>query len=196
MKIHIVQRGDTLQSISEKHRVSVEEVKKLNAHLANPEMIVPGMKIKLPDSAGHKISDHPYADKKPVPYPPNMEMEMEEMGEMKEKEMKEMKERPMPVPPMQPPPIQLPPMQEQEAMPEQWMTQPVPAPTPVEHEMMMMPIHQIPCFFYPIPCPVPYPMHHMMPYMPEVEAEREEEAEEMKEHAWPHMKPQCPCCHK
>ncbi|OLN23473.1 hypothetical protein BTO30_05805 [Domibacillus antri] len=189
MKIHIVQRGDTLWSISEKYGVSFEEVKKMNAHLANPEMIVPGMKIKIPESAGHKGKEkivpkkekehaapvkekekiypekervHPFAHEKPTPYPPVMELEMEEIEE----------------------PIK----------PENWMTQPVPAPSPEEHGMMM-PCPPMPCYFYPIPFPMPYPMPHMMPYMHEVEMEREEKIE-MQDYSWPHMMPHCPYCHR
>ncbi|GIO21800.1 SafA/ExsA family spore coat assembly protein [Oceanobacillus sp. J11TS1] len=51
MKIHIVQLGDTLWKLAKKNNVSFEELKKINSHLANPEKLMPGMKIKIPSSA-------------------------------------------------------------------------------------------------------------------------------------------------
>ena len=56
MKIHIVQKGDTLWEISQKYNVDFEELKEMNAHLASPEMIMPGMKIRIPSSAKLKES--------------------------------------------------------------------------------------------------------------------------------------------
>lgn len=48
MKIHIVQKGDTLWEIAKKYNVDFEELKQLNSHLASPDMIMPGMKIRIP----------------------------------------------------------------------------------------------------------------------------------------------------
>ncbi|QGS68953.1 SafA/ExsA family spore coat assembly protein [Oceanobacillus sp. 143] len=48
MKIHIVQKGDTLWELSKKYDVNFEELKQINSHLASPDMIMPGMKIKIP----------------------------------------------------------------------------------------------------------------------------------------------------
>jgi morphogenetic protein associated with SpoVID len=48
VKIHIVQKGDTLWKIAQKYGVDFEELKKMNAQLSNPDMIMPGMKIKVP----------------------------------------------------------------------------------------------------------------------------------------------------
>ncbi|QOR65672.1 SafA/ExsA family spore coat assembly protein [Cytobacillus suaedae] len=48
MKIHVVQKGDTLWNISKKYGVDFEELKKMNTQLSNPDMIMPGMKIKVP----------------------------------------------------------------------------------------------------------------------------------------------------
>ncbi|MFJ7731398.1 LysM peptidoglycan-binding domain-containing protein [Lysinibacillus sp. NPDC097231] len=53
MRIHIVQKGDTLWKIAKEYGISFEELKRLNAHLANPDYIVPGMEIILPEKA-HK----------------------------------------------------------------------------------------------------------------------------------------------
>jgi morphogenetic protein associated with SpoVID len=48
VKIHIVQKGDTLWKIAQKYGVDFEQLKKINGHLSNPDMIMPGMKIKVP----------------------------------------------------------------------------------------------------------------------------------------------------
>nr|WP_108669464.1 SafA/ExsA family spore coat assembly protein [Peribacillus acanthi] len=49
MKIHIVQKGDTLWKLAKHYGVNFEELKKLNSQLSNPDMIMPGMKIKIPN---------------------------------------------------------------------------------------------------------------------------------------------------
>ncbi|MEH7512716.1 SafA/ExsA family spore coat assembly protein, partial [Gottfriedia acidiceleris] len=49
MRIHIVIKGDTLKSIAQKYNIDYEEIVKLNAQLSNPDMIYPGMKIKVPE---------------------------------------------------------------------------------------------------------------------------------------------------
>jgi len=54
VKIHIVQKGDTLWKIAKKYGVNFEELKKMNSQLSNPDMIMPGMKIKVP-TAGANI---------------------------------------------------------------------------------------------------------------------------------------------
>ncbi|OEH91478.1 SafA/ExsA family spore coat assembly protein [Bacillus solimangrovi] len=51
MKIHIVQKGDTLWKLSQKYGVDFEKLKQANSHLSNPDMIMPGMKIKVPTSS-------------------------------------------------------------------------------------------------------------------------------------------------
>ncbi|MFS0654702.1 SafA/ExsA family spore coat assembly protein [Bacillus sp. 179-C3.3 HS] len=77
MKIHIVQKGDSLWKISKKYGVDFQELKKLNSQLSNPDLIMPGMKIKIPSSGvpvktEHqkekqmaKPKEHPYAKEKP-----------------------------------------------------------------------------------------------------------------------------------
>ncbi|WP_343070740.1 SafA/ExsA family spore coat assembly protein [Bacillus sp. REN10] len=59
MKIHIVQKGDTLWTIAKKYGVNFEELKKMNAQLSNPDLIMPGMKIKVPTSAGMPNKEMP-----------------------------------------------------------------------------------------------------------------------------------------
>ncbi|WP_214481445.1 SafA/ExsA family spore coat assembly protein [Bacillus sp. SM2101] len=53
MKIHIVQKGDTLWKIAQKYGVDFTELKNMNTQLSNPDMILPGMKIKVPTGNVH-----------------------------------------------------------------------------------------------------------------------------------------------
>ncbi|EJV84032.1 spore coat assembly protein exsA, partial [Bacillus cereus HuB1-1] len=53
MKIHIVQKGDTLWKIAKKYGVDFDTLKKTNAQLSNPDLIMPGMKIKVPSKSIH-----------------------------------------------------------------------------------------------------------------------------------------------
>jgi morphogenetic protein associated with SpoVID len=86
VKIHIVQKGDTLWKIAKKYGVNFEELKKMNSQLSNPDMIMPGMKVKVPTAGGHvkkeghsshnpgikkemPIAEHPYAKEQPKPVP-------------------------------------------------------------------------------------------------------------------------------
>jgi morphogenetic protein associated with SpoVID len=90
VKIHIVQKGDTLWKIAKKYGVNFEELKKMNSQLSNPDMIMPGMKVKVPTTGGHvkkegspshnpghnpgikkemPIAEHPYAKEQPKPLP-------------------------------------------------------------------------------------------------------------------------------
>ncbi|MFB6468007.1 SafA/ExsA family spore coat assembly protein [Cytobacillus sp. Hz8] len=80
MKIHIVQKGDTLWNIAKKYGVNFEELKQMNSQLSNPDMIMPGMKIKVPTAGGSikkemqmgskkeaPIMQHPFTKEKPLP---------------------------------------------------------------------------------------------------------------------------------
>ena len=49
VRIHIVQKGETLWRIAKQYGIGLDELKRLNAHLANPDYIVPGMEIILPE---------------------------------------------------------------------------------------------------------------------------------------------------
>jgi len=51
VEVHIVQKGDTLWKISRHYGISFDELKRVNAHLANPDYVVPGMKIFLPEKS-------------------------------------------------------------------------------------------------------------------------------------------------
>ena len=59
VKIHIVQKGDTLWKIAKKYGVNFEELKKMNSQLSNPDMIMPGMKIKVPTTGGNIKKEAP-----------------------------------------------------------------------------------------------------------------------------------------
>ncbi|WP_142300613.1 SafA/ExsA family spore coat assembly protein, partial [Shouchella clausii] len=48
MRIHIVQKGDTLWKLAQKYEVDYEHLKEANPNLTNPEMLMPGMKVKVP----------------------------------------------------------------------------------------------------------------------------------------------------
>ena len=107
MKIHIVQKGDTLWKIAKKYGVNFEELKKMNSQLSNPDMIMPGMKIKVPTAGGTikkeapmgskpgttinlgakkemPIAEHPFVKEKPITAP-KKEIPIKEVPIVKEK---------------------------------------------------------------------------------------------------------------
>ncbi|MGE6629088.1 SafA/ExsA family spore coat assembly protein [Bacillus sp. NPDC077027] len=67
MKIHIVQKGDSLWKISKKYGVDFNELKKLNSQLSNPDLIMPGMKIKIPSGGVPVKTDHHKVKEMPKP---------------------------------------------------------------------------------------------------------------------------------
>ena len=42
LKIHIVQKGDTMGEIAQQYGVDFEELKQLNNQISSPDMIMPG----------------------------------------------------------------------------------------------------------------------------------------------------------
>lgn len=64
MKIHIVQKGDTLWDIAKNYGVDFEELKQINSHISSPDMIMPGMKIKIPSSAKAVVKESAMKEKK------------------------------------------------------------------------------------------------------------------------------------
>ena len=105
MQTHIVVKGDTLWKISRNYGVSFEELKKVNAHLANPEYIVPGMKIFIPNTKKMESTTHPYSDNRPVKKE-MVKTEMVKKEELKTQPINNLKTQPippaMPVQPIQP----------------------------------------------------------------------------------------------
>ncbi len=51
MKIHVVQKGDTLWKLAQKYGVNFEKLKAANSQLSNPNMLMPGMKVKIPSGS-------------------------------------------------------------------------------------------------------------------------------------------------
>jgi morphogenetic protein associated with SpoVID len=74
VKIHIVQKGDTLWKIAQKYGVDFEQLKKMNGHLSNPNMIMPGMKIKVPTAGVPVKKEMPKKEAK-INMVPKQEME-------------------------------------------------------------------------------------------------------------------------
>ena len=104
VKIHIVQKGDTLWKIAKKYGVNFEELKSLNSQLSNTDMIMPGMKIKVPTSGGSikkeapimgTKKEMPIAMKPIVKEAPKKEMPVKEMP-VKEMPVKEMPKKEIP----------------------------------------------------------------------------------------------------
>lgn len=48
MKIHVVQKGETLRRISKKYNVDLEKLIAVNPHIKDPEKIAAKMKVKIP----------------------------------------------------------------------------------------------------------------------------------------------------
>lgn len=48
MRIHIVQKGDTLWKLAKKYDTDPDQIQATNPTIVNPEMLMPGMKIKVP----------------------------------------------------------------------------------------------------------------------------------------------------
>ncbi len=53
MKIHIIAKRDTLWKIAKKYGVDFDTLKKTNTQLSNSDLIMPGMKIKVPSKSVH-----------------------------------------------------------------------------------------------------------------------------------------------
>lgn len=102
MKIHIVQKGDTLWEIAKKYGVNFEELKQVNPQLASPDMIMPGMKIKVPSSTKQVKKEAPIKEKQkemPKPTAPKHPIVKEDE---KEKQQIIQPEKPLPQMPVYP----------------------------------------------------------------------------------------------
>ena len=84
MKIHIVQKGDTLWKIAKKYGVNFEELKQMNTQLSNPDMIMPGMKIKVPTTGGTVKKEAPYGTQAKINYGTKKEMPIAQQPLVKE----------------------------------------------------------------------------------------------------------------
>ncbi|MBU8607409.1 SafA/ExsA family spore coat assembly protein [Bacillus pumilus] len=102
MKIHIVQKGDSLWKISKKYGVDFQELKKLNSQLSNPDLIMPGMKIKIPSSGVPVKTDHQKAKEMPKPKEhPYVKEKPKDVVQVQDTKPKEKPNEPVPyVPPV------------------------------------------------------------------------------------------------
>lgn len=115
LKIHVVQKDETLWTIAQKYNVSVEEVIAANTQVSDPNMVMPGMKITVPIAYDHKKQSTKKAETK-------------EKKESKPKE--QLKQKPKQQPKQQPKHI-LPAINEDEE--EKW--------EPLKKEMPALPLH-------------------------------------------------------
>ncbi|MBB5354668.1 morphogenetic protein associated with SpoVID [Anoxybacillus mongoliensis] len=175
MKIHIVQKGDTLWKIAEKYGVDFEELKKMNAHLSDPNYIMPGMKIKVPTPAtpvkpvkketpkvSVDVDIHVNKKEQPLQQPQNVEPIAKEIPIAKAPEKKEEPKQEMPLLPPKPPNIMPNMMEPDEDMQMPPFSDIPPIPTiqaPIMQEQPQQPIQ-------PQPQPVPMPCIPISPIMP------------------------------
>ncbi|MDN4494555.1 LysM peptidoglycan-binding domain-containing protein [Ureibacillus aquaedulcis] len=183
MQTHIVQKGETLWRIAKQYGIGLDELKRLNTHLANPDYIVPGMEIILPEggTANPKSSMTKGQQTAPMPSKEMMTAPKEKLTRPVEKEQpvkevpKKMETAPIPAPIPQPMPVPMP--------------MPMPAP-----QVDLMPQFQFDFapqmhFEHPktLPAPAPMPMPQPQPIyiqvpQPKVETKVEQTVEKEVEY--------------
>ncbi|MDW0112363.1 LysM peptidoglycan-binding domain-containing protein [Sporosarcina saromensis] len=192
MDVHIVVKGDTLWKIARQYGISFEDLKRVNAHLANPDYIVPGMKIFLPMKKKDQMPGMKVPDKKTDQVKPTKPMSkpVTETKPVKPKEPIPLPQtkpesvkptptpKPTPIPPATkptPPPVQMP-SGEQKPAPQQ--------PAPQMPQMVMphyyQPIIPVPCGWMPIYDADCYPMQHHQFTQPMQKLEMSMPAEQAK----------------
>ncbi|SOC02486.1 morphogenetic protein associated with SpoVID [Ureibacillus xyleni] len=139
MRIHIVQKGETLWRIAKQYGIGLDELKALNAHLANPDYIVPGMEIILPDSATPTSTKNMMTKEQRTA--PMSTKEMQTAPKPMQTAPKPMQTAPKEMVTQEMPQMELPPS------PKEKMTQEMPAPMPAPVQPMM-----------PEPTPMPQPV--------------------------------------
>lgn len=201
MRVHIVQKGDTLWKIAKQYAIGFEELKRLNAHLANPDYIVPGMEIYLPATAGKKevnqvVKEQPKPVKEmPVPTKPTPAPAPTPVPAPAQPAQKPLWQgnlyfqQPMPTP--QPVPMPMP-------MPN-WQTHVHVQPTMEQHmpapPQQMMPQQMMPPQIQPQPIYIQQPqqqpifIEQPMPMMPQFMPQMQQMPQMMPVHP-------CPHCHK
>ncbi|HEX5564052.1 MAG TPA: LysM peptidoglycan-binding domain-containing protein [Sporosarcina sp.] len=162
MDVHIVVKGDTLWKIARQYGIPFEDLKRVNAHLANPDYIVPGMKIFLPKKKTEHMPSGKGKEKMPekVKQPQAPPQAHEKPGKPKEpmplpKEKFEMPKPPIPSAPVQKPPAAMTPPAESPMQTLSTVPSLPPMPPPVPMPPMQMPPMQMPQFFQPcmpVPC--------------------------------------------
>lgn len=51
MKIHILKKGETLYEVSQKYKISMDQLVNTNRHIENPDKVMAGTKVKIPSPA-------------------------------------------------------------------------------------------------------------------------------------------------
>jgi spore coat assembly protein SafA len=163
VRIHIVQKGDTMWKIAKKYGVDFHELLRLNSQIITPDVIYPGAKIKIPP---RRVPVHPRGEdgarqtpQRPIKEAPLPPMEEEEL------------------PPEVPPQVETRPRDIEEEMPE--MPEMEEAPPFPEQPPTIPPIYQAPAMPHveeapqpprqpvqPVPQPQPMPPMQMRPSMP------------------------------
>lgn len=178
MRIHIAQKGETLWTIAKKYGVNFEELKNMNAQLSNPNMIMPGMKIKIPGTGATVKKEMPTqytapkeapkavmpAKQKEMPKAPAQPKAQQPVQQPPKEIIKEVKKE-VPYPIFQPVMPQMPEidinnyytmhMNQMQAQVQQAAQEPKEIPveeSPIQ-EMPVMPAQQMPVAYAP---PVPY----------------------------------------
>ncbi len=86
LKIHIVQKGETLRKIADHYTCTVEEIAKINPQLSKPNQVLPGMKLRIPSDSkkvrGAKVKQKP----KTMLHTPKRPMGLIEGGKEKRKQ--------------------------------------------------------------------------------------------------------------
>ncbi|MCT8139527.1 SafA/ExsA family spore coat assembly protein [Anaerobacillus sp. CMMVII] len=138
MKIHIVQQGDTLWKLAKKYDVDFEQLKAVNNHLSNPDVIMPGMKIKIP-TGGVPVKKQAVKKEEQVKAQQPKELpKVKEVPLPKHEVVKEEVKLPAPPPPPAPvqQPIQVQPITQQQYLHHMNMNfnvyKPAPAPVPIQ----------------------------------------------------------------
>lgn len=110
MKFHIVQKNESLWSIAKKYGVDFEQLKMANGQLSNPNVLMPGMKVKVPiDHVKEQQTHHKHEHVK-------KEQQKHPFTEQKEHKKEVQKPKPQPTPKPEAPkpqPIPKPPKKEQ-----------------------------------------------------------------------------------
>ncbi|WP_223805956.1 SafA/ExsA family spore coat assembly protein [Ornithinibacillus gellani] len=195
MRIYIVKKGDTLWDIAKKFGVDFNELQEINAQISSPDMIMPGMKIKIPGTAKAVKKEQQVKEKpkeqvkqpvtkqpKPIPKPivkedekkqPNKVVPQAPKMEMPQQHLPKYPVMQMPI--MEQPPSQYKPEQptkeEKEVKKEKKETQKpveqIPTPTFPETQPMPLPI-PIPCHqaWFPMMHPCMHPCHPPFPPFP------------------------------
>src|SRR5699024_6043505 len=106
LKIHIVQKGDTLWEIAKMYGVDFEELKQSNSQVSSPDMIMPGMKIKIPSTSKSVKKEAPMKEKtmkeKEIKEQPTKKPAPVVKGDEKEKKKEVKPEMPLPQMPQTP----------------------------------------------------------------------------------------------